>query len=96
MTDKAEWMTGPWAQETLKALEAAKRDEWLPEYLEAFEAMPVGSLADHYYAEIEVAPDGDTNRLKLLDKIIQRRGISEAELYAAWTRLADEQAELDA
>lgn len=76
----------PWSPNDVRDV-ALEDVEYTAEELEAFDVMPAGSLADHYYALIDIVPSGRCRRARQLRAVIRRRGLTAEELSAAWDAL---------
>ena len=50
-----------------------------------------GQLADHLYEMIDIDPDGLSEEAQAIHAEVERRCLSEAQLSAAWNKLAAEQ-----
>ena len=68
---------------------AASNGAWSKECLESFAIMPVGSLADYYFSEIDMDPR--SLRTQQLAEVVESRGLSYKDLNEAWAKLQMEQ-----
>ena len=68
-------------------------DAWSNEAMEAFEIMPVGSLADYFFNMVDLDPELELRQTKQLKQVIAKRGISTKELSEAWSKLGAENTE---
>jgi hypothetical protein len=72
-----------WADTCGDSVAAADDEQTIIEQMDLTQLSEEG-LADYYFSEIELDPDGEGNAARLLRAEVVRRGLTDEQLSAAW------------